>query len=479
MERHLPGIVLSLTVIVIVFAGVWRVFAKTGAPGWAALVPIYNLVVLLRISGKPAWWVFLFLLPVVNVILLFAACLGLARSFGKGTGFGLGLCLLGPIFFPILGFGSASFRGRHGSYEAARASEHFRAHQDWHPSASNEQEQTRSESPEAIFENQSWSPASSTREQQGSVWQSLAHEPGERQVETPARASGRSAVMAVAAAFLVVAAIVALLVSRSDLPGNWGKTDDDMPPIEVARKAILLDASEFEVHTLMIQGDRVVARRQERPGDPDSDFYEVYDLNTGRHLGRLAPNISPFQLDLGIQGTRLAIRSGSRIEIFSLPDGGRLTAMWQPYDGRPHTDMAWHVLLSGQRILTVTPSGQFDVWNYLARRKLSSVPPTAKNVSLWGALLPANLAVSADRRLLALDNNEGFSFFDIEAGKLLGKTENLVADQARGEIHGTAFSPDGKMLAAYFSVPRGETRQWYLARWAVPGGRCPVGKGDR
>lgn len=106
--------VIALVAIVIMIAALWKVFTKAGEPGWAVLVPIYNIVVLLKISGKPWWWLFLFLIPFVGFIIAILQCVGLAKNFGKGTGFAIGLILLGPIFYMILGFGSAQFQGTKG-----------------------------------------------------------------------------------------------------------------------------------------------------------------------------------------------------------------------------------------------------------------------------------------------------------------------------------------------------------------------------
>lgn len=92
-------------------ASLWTVFTKAGKPGWASIIPIYNLIVLLEIVGKPLWWILLLLIPLVNLILLLLIYMELARRFGKSELFGIGLWLLGPIFFPILAFGDARYRG--------------------------------------------------------------------------------------------------------------------------------------------------------------------------------------------------------------------------------------------------------------------------------------------------------------------------------------------------------------------------------
>ena len=90
-------------------AGMWRVFEKAGKPGWFVLVPVYNLVTLARISGCSGWWVLWMIVPAVNIVLLVVLHVRLARRFGRGVPFGLGLTFIGPIFYPVLGFGGASF----------------------------------------------------------------------------------------------------------------------------------------------------------------------------------------------------------------------------------------------------------------------------------------------------------------------------------------------------------------------------------
>lgn len=91
--------------------GIWKVYTKAGKPGWAAIIPIYNIIVLLEIIGKPVWWFLLLLVPCVNIVFLVWMYNLLAKSFGKSEGFTVGLILLNPIFMLILGFGDAVYLG--------------------------------------------------------------------------------------------------------------------------------------------------------------------------------------------------------------------------------------------------------------------------------------------------------------------------------------------------------------------------------
>lgn len=82
----------------------WRVYKKAGKKGWESIVPIYNIIVLLEITGLPMWYLALFLVPVGNVVVSFLIYIELAKKFGQSAGFGVGLALLNPIFMAILAF---------------------------------------------------------------------------------------------------------------------------------------------------------------------------------------------------------------------------------------------------------------------------------------------------------------------------------------------------------------------------------------
>jgi ABC-type transport system involved in cytochrome c biogenesis permease component len=91
--------------------GMWKMFDKAGKPGWAAIIPIYNIIVMLEVAGKPIWWILLLCIPVVNFVIAILMMLAVAERFGKGGGFAVGLILLPFIFFPMLGFGDATYQG--------------------------------------------------------------------------------------------------------------------------------------------------------------------------------------------------------------------------------------------------------------------------------------------------------------------------------------------------------------------------------
>ena len=97
--------------VLVMFATIWRLFSKAGESGWKCLVPLYGAVVFQRILGRPAWWVVLMLIPVVNLAIAIIECFDLAKVFGKGTGYALGLVFFGPLFAMILAFGPAEYVG--------------------------------------------------------------------------------------------------------------------------------------------------------------------------------------------------------------------------------------------------------------------------------------------------------------------------------------------------------------------------------
>jgi len=103
--------IIAVLIALLLIVAMWKVFTKAGQPGWASIIPIYNLYIWCKIVGRPWWWIILMLIPFVNFIIGIILCIDLAKSFGKGAGFGIGLALLGVIFFPILGFGSAQYQG--------------------------------------------------------------------------------------------------------------------------------------------------------------------------------------------------------------------------------------------------------------------------------------------------------------------------------------------------------------------------------
>lgn len=107
--------ILMLAISVFAIVSMWKVFKKAGKEGWAALIPIYNLVVLFQISGIDPKKLLWFLLPFIGQIIVFVylimAYINLAKAFGKSSGFAAGLIFLNVIFMGILAFDDSVYSG--------------------------------------------------------------------------------------------------------------------------------------------------------------------------------------------------------------------------------------------------------------------------------------------------------------------------------------------------------------------------------
>ena len=103
------GVLLAICLLTVI--GGWRWFSKAGQPGWGLLVPFYNMFLMCKIAGRPGWWVILLLIPVVNFIIAIMMCIDIAKNFGKGALYGLGIAFLPFPFWCMLGFGRAQYSG--------------------------------------------------------------------------------------------------------------------------------------------------------------------------------------------------------------------------------------------------------------------------------------------------------------------------------------------------------------------------------
>ncbi len=103
--------IIVLAIAVVMLVGMWKMFQKAGKPGWAAIIPFYNTYCLCEMAMGNGLFFLLMFVPCVNVVFQVILSLKLAKAFGQGTGFGIGLFLLSPIFYMILGFGDAQYIG--------------------------------------------------------------------------------------------------------------------------------------------------------------------------------------------------------------------------------------------------------------------------------------------------------------------------------------------------------------------------------
>ena len=93
-----------LAIMAVSIVSMWKLFTKAGKPGWASLVPVYNLVVMVEIVGRPLWWVAMFFIPVANIVFGVMLYLDLAKAYGKDSGWGILLILFPIVMMPIMAF---------------------------------------------------------------------------------------------------------------------------------------------------------------------------------------------------------------------------------------------------------------------------------------------------------------------------------------------------------------------------------------
>jgi len=102
----------ALVIALVAIVALWKIFVKAGQPGWAAIIPIYNMYIMLKVIGRPGWWIILFFIPFVNFIITIVMALDLGKAFGKDAGFSIVLLWLFSIVgYLMLGFGKAEYKG--------------------------------------------------------------------------------------------------------------------------------------------------------------------------------------------------------------------------------------------------------------------------------------------------------------------------------------------------------------------------------
>ncbi|WPP51079.1 DUF5684 domain-containing protein [Catalinimonas niigatensis] len=111
--------IIYFALIILILVSMWKIFTKAGKVGWASIIPIYNIIILLEIIGKPAWWIILYFIPGVNLVFAVWSTNLLSKGFGNSEGFTIGMLFLPFVFYPVLAFGSASYHGPVGGQMAS------------------------------------------------------------------------------------------------------------------------------------------------------------------------------------------------------------------------------------------------------------------------------------------------------------------------------------------------------------------------
>ena len=104
-------LLIELAIAIFMIVTMWKVFAKAGKPGWAAVIPFYNTYVMIKIAGKPGWWLVLYFVPFVNLVISIIVTYNIAKNFGQGGWFAVGLIFIPVVFYPVLAFGKATYNG--------------------------------------------------------------------------------------------------------------------------------------------------------------------------------------------------------------------------------------------------------------------------------------------------------------------------------------------------------------------------------
>ncbi|MCI0681798.1 MAG: WD40 repeat domain-containing protein [Gemmataceae bacterium] len=268
------------------------------------------------------------------------------------------------------------------------------------------------------------------------------------------------------------------------IQGKMAVPDDVIAP---AGPRVRLDVKDSDIRDIVTNGPantRAAVHSWDLAGKMKHIFH-VYDVPKAALLTRLEL-VEPQQMDLSLDGSRLAIFSQSvdkgqllrQVGVWSLPDGKPLVQNWSPYPDDPdfakRRELIFLYLLSADQLLTVSRQGQFDVWDIATQKNVVSVPPIAPALSLNTNLFghTANsFAISPDRKTLAVFNKDGFSLFDTKTGKQTGKTGAMSAGARVGNVWGVAFSPDGKSLMSYyFRFGVGQPTATII-RWSIPDGK--------
>lgn len=108
-------LIILIPILLILAVAKWKIFVKAGRPGWESLIPVYgNYILTCTIAGKDSTTFILHFIPFINIYSTIVTSIALAKSFGKDDGFGIGLWILGIIFYPILAFSDAKYVGPDG-----------------------------------------------------------------------------------------------------------------------------------------------------------------------------------------------------------------------------------------------------------------------------------------------------------------------------------------------------------------------------
>ena len=102
--------VIYVIVMIILIVANWKIFTKAGKPGWAILIPIYNIIVMLQIVEKPVWWIVMLFIPVVNIVFAIMIIYNFVLKFGKPGWHVILALVFGVIYYPYIAFSDAKYQ---------------------------------------------------------------------------------------------------------------------------------------------------------------------------------------------------------------------------------------------------------------------------------------------------------------------------------------------------------------------------------
>lgn len=132
-------VILVIGLAVVSLVAYWKIFVKAGKEGWEGIIPIYNVYKLFEISWDTRnFWIYIAaigcfillspfsssnafvgilttMLSILQFVWMVRLMNHISISFGKSTGFTIGLVLLNFIFILILAFGDAKYQGNNGN----------------------------------------------------------------------------------------------------------------------------------------------------------------------------------------------------------------------------------------------------------------------------------------------------------------------------------------------------------------------------
>jgi len=249
-------------------------------------------------------------------------------------------------------------------------------------------------------------------------------------------------------------------------------------------KRIPLDCPVADVEDVFFSDEAAHVAAVLKGGDFNS-LLDRYDLVTGQRLSSVALNAGPVRvgtiqhLSLSLDGTRFAYNDPDGNVFIVSAENSIETARFRPYPPRRGPGRGGPMLspqriaridlITEARLLTVNPTGDIDLWDVPQMKPVFHVPARRERAF---SDVGSGSALSHDRKTLAIFNGDGFDLSSTGDGLLIQKTGQVAKFNTIHTVHGTAFSPDGKRLAAIVTASKGNlAAEQMLISWEVATGQ--------